>query len=397
MKKFYKILFSVLLVLSSVAVSTAQLIFSESFDYPVGNVQDKNGGTGFTTPWSRATTDAAASIGDDLTNDKARITAGSISPANGIGNKGRFCIQSGKSTRLDRTLSANTLDGADGSVYWMGFWYNNTLGDTTTYGTAAQLLLMGSANNATATEMRLGFGKTSNITGVNYFTAFTRASPTGCAAQNWGNNMALSSTGSYYVLVKITKGEFTIGTPAAKFDGIRVWVMSAPPANEAALASKPNGDLTPLNATTMAPEPIQTKVLRADNTSNTTCVRSGVQGIRIRVEGGTNAAFCPEFDEIRLGRTLADITARRTDIAEENKLAAQITPNPVSNNLNITLDTDGAQTTKVSVSDMLGRTVLSTTFSGNQAELNVANLLKGMYFINLQSAGKTATQKFVKN
>jgi Secretion system C-terminal sorting domain len=279
----------------------------------------------------------------------------------------------------------------------MGFWYNNTLGDTTTYGTAAQLLLMGSANNATATEMRLGFGKTSNIAGVNYFTAFTRASPTGCAAQNWGNNMALSSTGSYYVLVKITKGEFSIGTPAAKFDGVRVWLLTAPPANEAALASKPNGDLTPLNATTMAPEPIQTKVLRADNNSNTTCVRSGVQGIRIRVEGGTNAAFCPEFDEIRLGRTLADITARRTDVAEENRLTAQITPNPVTNNLLISLDKDAAETTKVSVSDMLGRTVLTATMNGNQGELNVSHLLKGMYFINLQSAGKTATQKFVKN
>ena len=397
MKKFYKILFSVLLMLSCVAVSTAQLIFSEPFDYPVGNLQDKNGGIGFTTAWSRATTDAAASIGDDGTNDKARVNAGSISPANGIGNKAKLCIQSGKSTRLDRTLSANTLDGADGSIYWMSFWYNNNLGDTSTYGTATQLLLMGSANNATATEMRLGFGKTSNIAGVNYFTAFTRASPTGCAAQNWGNNMALSSTGSYYVLVKITKGEFDIGTPTTKFDGIRVWVMAAPPANEAALASKPNGDLTPLNATTMAPEPIQTKVLRADNTANTTCVRSGVQGIRLRVEGGTNAAFCPEFDEIRLGRTFGDVTARRTDIAEENKLTAQITPNPVTNNLFISLDKDAAQTTKVSVSDMLGRTVLSAIISGNQAELNVFNLLKGMYFINLQSAGKTATQKFVKN
>jgi Secretion system C-terminal sorting domain len=397
MKKFYKTLFSVFLVVSAISISTAQLIFSEPFDYPTGNLQAKNGGTGFTTAWSRATTDADASIGDDLTNNRATVQTGSISAANGIGNRGKFCIQSGKSTRLDRSLAANTLDGADGSVYWMGFWYNNNLGDTTTYGTAGQLLLMGTANNATLTEMRLGFGKTSNIANVNYFTAFTRASPTGCAAQNWGANMTFSSTGTYYVLVKITKGEFDIGTPATKFDGIRVWLLTAPPANEAALAAKPNGDLTPLNATTMVPEPIQTKVLRADNNSNTTCVRSGVQGIRIRVEGGTNAAFCPEFDEIRLGRTLADITARRTDIDEESRLMAQITPNPVSNNFNIILDKEAAQTTKISVSDMLGRTVLSATMSGDQAELNVSNLLKGMYFINLQSGAKTATQKFVKN
>jgi Secretion system C-terminal sorting domain len=394
MEKLYKLLVVGLLV-SGFNTASAQLIFSEPFDYPVGDLQSKSAGKGFSTAWSRATTDAAATIGDDLTNDKATVVSGSISTANGSGNKAKICVQGGKSTRLDRSLTANTLDGADGSIYWMGFWYNNNLGDTTTYGTAGQLLLMGSANNATATEMRLGFGKTSNLTGVNYFTAFTRASPTGCAAQNWGNNMALSSTGTYYVLVKITKGEFELGTPATKFDGIRVWLLNAPPANEAALASKPNGDLTPLNATTMVPEPIQTKVLRADNTANTTCVRSGVQGIRLRVEGGSNAAFCPEFDEIRLGRTLADITGKTVDVKENTTLSAQIAPNPTANSLNIILDND-AQATKAVVSDMLGRTVLSTQFTGSQTTLNVSNLLKGMYFIHLQSAGKSVTQKFVK-
>ena len=62
-----------------------------------------------------------------------------------------------------------------------------------------------------------------------------------------------SSSGTYFVLVKITKGEFTIGTPSAKFDGVRVWLLPAPPTNEAALSAKPDGDLTPLNATTMLP------------------------------------------------------------------------------------------------------------------------------------------------
>jgi hypothetical protein len=393
MKKHYN--FLLIALFFSAISANAQLIFSEPFDYPTGNLQNANGGKGFSTAWSRATTDAAASIGDDATNDKATVQTGSISGNFGTGNKVKFCVQNGKSTRLDRSLSANTLDGPDGSVYWMSFWYNNALNDTTIYGTAGQLQLMGSANNATATEMRLGFGKTSNLTGVNYFTAFTRASPSGCAAQNWGQNMMFSSAGTYFVLVKITKGEFDIGTPSAKFDGVRVWLMSAPPANEAALASKPNGDLAPLNATTMVPEPIQTKVLRADNTSNTTCVRSGVQGLRIRIEGGTNAAFCPEFDEIRMGRTLADILGKTVDVKEADILTAQIAPNPVKNNLTITLET-ATENTKVSVSDMLGRTVLSSQFSGNQTDLNVSNLLKGMYFVHLKSAGKSVTQKFVK-
>jgi hypothetical protein len=123
--------------------------------------------------------------------------------------------------------------------------------------------------------------------------------------------------------------------------------------------------------------------------------RYGVQGLRIRIEGGTNAAFCPEFDEIRIGRTLADILGKTVDVKEADILTAQIAPNPVKNNLTITLET-ATENTKVNVSDMLGRTVLSHQFSGNQTDLNVSNLLKGMYFVHLKSAGKSVTQKFVK-
>jgi hypothetical protein len=117
--------------------------------------------------------------------------------------------------------------------------------------------------------------------------------------------------------------------------------------------------------------------------------------LRLRVEGGTTATFCPEFDEIRLGRTLADITGRTVDVRESVTLQAQISPNPTKSNLNITLDNDN-QLTKVVVSDMLGRSVLTGQFMGNQADVNVSNLAKGMYFIHLQSAGKSVTEKFVK-
>jgi Secretion system C-terminal sorting domain len=47
-----------------------------------------------------------------------------------------------------------------------------------------------------------------------------------------------------------------------------------------------------------------------------------------------------------------------------------------------------AENTKVSVSDMLGRAVLSSQFSGTQGEVNTSNLVKGLYFITLQTAVK---------
>jgi hypothetical protein len=394
MKKIYKNLLACLLISSSLGILNAQLIISEPFDYPAGNIKGGNGGTGFATAWSSTTTDAATAIGVD---GAATITAGSINATNGTGNKGKFCIQAGKSTRWDRKFAANTLDGADGTVYWMSFWYKNTLSDTfsTTKGSAAQLILMGTPNDAAATEQRLGFGKTSNINTENIMTVFTRASPAGCGAANWGQAVKKSSTGTYFVLVKITKGEYTLGTPAAKFDGIRTWLFAAPPASEADFTTRALGDLTQLDSLTSAALPIQTKLLRADNNSNTTCVRGGVSGIRIRVEGGSETNFCPEFDEFRLGTTFASVTSKTSSVDDAAKLSAQIAPNPTKTNLYITLEED-AKKASVSVFDMLGRSVLSNKFSGIQSELNVENLIKGMYFINIQADGKTITQKFVK-
>jgi Secretion system C-terminal sorting domain len=404
MNKIYKNLLACLLIFSSLGILNAQLIISEPFDYPAGNVAGKNGGTGFSTAWSSTGTDAATSIGDDAA---ATITAGSIG-ANGKGNKGKFCTQVGKSTRWDRKFTSPTLDGADGQVYWISFWYNNTLSEAeSTPGIAGQLIFMNDPNTSVVTDQRLGFGKTSNIAGVNKFTIFSRASPvatTGCEARNFGHfptATSKSSTGKYFVLVKITKGEYdeilAPATTTVKFDGIRTWLFDAPPATEASFTTaRPIGDLTDTitNATTVSP--VKSRVLRADNTGGN-CVKGGVTGFRIRAEVGnaTNAVYCPEFDEIRIGRTFADVASGTSAADDLEKLSAQITPNPAKTNLYITLDEE-AKKASVVVYDMLGRNVITNKFSGIQSELNVESLMKGMYFINIQADGKTITQKFVK-
>jgi Secretion system C-terminal sorting domain len=409
MMKNYKNLLAFLFMAVSLSIVNAQLIISEPFDYPAGNVAGKNGGTGFSTAWSSTGTSAATFIGSD---DAATITAGSIG-ATGKGNKGKFCTQVDKNTRWDRKFASPTLDGADGQVYWISFWYNNTLSEAeSVFGIAGQLIFMNDPNSAIDADQRLGFGKTSNFPNLslNGFTVFSRASPSGtmaapaCAARNWGHFPEAnrkSSTGKYFVLVKITKGEFTETPPgetaAVKFDGVRTWLFDAPPATETAFTTaRPIGDLTDTvtNATTVAP--VKTRVLRADNTAGN-CVKGGVTGLRIRVErGGANSAlYCPEFDEIRIGRTFADVTSTTSSADDLVKLSAQITPNPAKTNLFISLDED-AKKASVSVFDMLGRSVLSNKFTGSQAEINVESLMKGMYFINIQADGKTITQKFVK-
>lgn len=301
--------------------ASAQVIFQESFAYPAGNLQGSNGGTGFTTAWDQAGTDAAATIGA-VTN--AQILAGSINPAFGSGNRVQVCLEPGKSARFDRSFPTTLT--TDGVSTWFGFWYRSTTpADNSTFGIAGQLILMNSANSSVATDMRLGFGKTSNFTGptgVNTLTAFTRASTGGCAAQNWPGTAAaatalnLPSNGTYYILVKISRAEFVnfnIGTTTtpnlATLDGVRVWFLTQPPtgSTDPIFTSKPNGDINFTDANTQQNVPIQTRLLRggADNTGNTNCKKDGVNGIRIRLEGGAPGnVYCAEFDEMRMGLNL---------------------------------------------------------------------------------------------
>ncbi len=307
----------------------AQLIFQESFSYPTGNLEGSNGGTGFTTSWSQTGTDAMANLAATTT---AQITSGSINSTFGTGNKLQICLQTGRSSRFDRSLGTTYLgDAADGGTFWLGFWYNCTTADATTYGLAAQLILMNTANSSVATDQRLGFGKTSNFTTVgnqaNVITGFTRSSSNNCAAQNWpidvpaATNLGLpTSAGTYYILVKIVKKEFnlSVGAGFEDFDGIRVWILSAPPTGttDAVFTTKPNGDIYTLDAS-MNQVPIQTRLLRlAGNTGNigpapgnVSCRKDGITGIRIRVEGTSATPFCAEFDELRLASSLESILA----------------------------------------------------------------------------------------
>ncbi len=385
MKIFYKVplILSTLFLLLNGA--KAQVIFAENFDYPVGNLEAKNGGTGFSSEWSKANTNTATLIGAD---NKATILAGSIAP-NGIGNRVQFCLDTGKSIRLDRVLP-QTLNGAKGTTYWFGFWYRSTLDtNATLYGSAAQVCLMGPPNNPDAWSQRLQLGKHA-IGNANVITAFSRGA--GCTATaggtggiNWGTGK--TSKGTYYILTKIIKGDSTT-TAGVVNDVIRMWALPAAPARESDLSV--NGDASV----------IQTRVLRGDNTSF--CTVDGITGLRIRVEGGGNSAFCAEFDEIRLGTTFASVvptTSPVKDIAA-NFVHSKLTPNPAFDNamLNLTIKQGGHG--DVSVYDFSGKR-LSTAAQGHftegerQVTIPTQNLAAGVYFVRIAVDGAVQTEKLI--
>jgi hypothetical protein len=78
---------------------------------------------------------------------------------------------------------------------------------------------------------------------------------------------------------------------------------------------------------------------------------------------------------------------------QENEIAGlQVYPNPVTNGiLNIT--TDNNDTKSVILFDVLGKQVINTTVTDQP--INVASLNRGVYFVKITEAGKTATRKLV--
>jgi hypothetical protein len=383
MKKMYNYLFALSLIVCSIVTANAQLIFKEDFDYPAGVLEGKNGGTGFTTGWSKTGTNAAASIGAD---DKATVLAGSIATTGGVGNRVQLCLEEGKTVRLDRTLPVS-MNGVKGTNYWFGFWYRST-SDTAanTVNIGAQLMFLSVPSTTDNLTQRLMLGKHAVGGTVNTLNVASRsesctATAAGGAARTWGTG--LSPKGTYYILSKITKGD-SVAADGTNFDIVRTWVLSARPANEAALAASPNG-----NTTTGK---VAIRSLRADN--NSFCTADGIKGIRIRIESGSatgNGAYCVEFDDMRLGTNLASVLAGVNPVkdAAADYFKYDISPNPASDfsTLNLTMKKSGKA--DIGVFDVAGKRV-ATVGSGFYTEgvhtldVKTATMPAGIYFVKMQ-------------
>lgn len=80
----------------------------------------------------------------------------------------------------------------------------------------------------------------------------------------------------------------------------------------------------------------------------------------------------------------------------------KVYPNPVSDRLNVTLNTVSAEKITVTITDIAGKTIsiknVETTIGDNNLNFNVSNLTKGTYFVKVKTASniEIATEKFVK-
>ncbi len=80
-------------------------------------------------------------------------------------------------------------------------------------------------------------------------------------------------------------------------------------------------------------------------------------------------------------------------VVEENNQTIGLYPNPACEQVSFTLESDA----QVSIFDMTGRKVSETNVAAGQAQLDVKELVNGVYFVNFRFAdGTSAVSKFVK-
>jgi hypothetical protein len=72
-----------------------------------------------------------------------------------------------------------------------------------------------------------------------------------------------------------------------------------------------------------------------------------------------------------------------------------IFPNPVSNNMTITLPTNNS-TTEIKIYNMLGELAYSSTTTEQKTDIDISTLINGVYIIQITSSGKISRQKFIK-
>ncbi len=98
----------------------------------------------------------------------------------------------------------------------------------------------------------------------------------------------------------------------------------------------------------------------------------------------------------------AVMTNTATTTVEESTAGSQqidsntfvIYPNPANENITLRMQ-NLTSTGKVTVTDVLGKTVLTSTVSGNESNLNVSALHSGIYFVTVEAEGKSITKKIV--
>ena len=93
-------------------------------------------------------------------------------------------------------------------------------------------------------------------------------------------------------------------------------------------------------------------------------------------------------------RTGSDIGTGLAQYLTENDVT--VYPNPVADQLTVTLRTDAFRVSEMAIYDLNGKLVTTQPVEGNQISVNAARLATGSYFLRLSDGKNSVTTKFVK-
>ncbi|MFY9242544.1 MAG: T9SS type A sorting domain-containing protein [Polaribacter sp.] len=103
-----------------------------------------------------------------------------------------------------------------------------------------------------------------------------------------------------------------------------------------------------------------------------------------------------EIDALRISDNWPDVTPKDATASVRNNMIEGFAtyPNPVTNN-SFTITTNSADKKEVVIFNVLGKKVLSTSFSATKADINVTTISSGIYILKVTEGTKTATSKLV--
>jgi hypothetical protein len=127
----------------------------------------------------------------------------------------------------------------------------------------------------------------------------------------------------------------------------------------------------------------------ATDTGNT---GTEMSSIAFRQSGGIPDA---KIDGVRVALNWADIMNNSTASVKKNAIEGFTTyPNPITNNT-FTLTSKSSSKKLVTIFNVLGKKVLSSSFSGVKSNVDVSAISSGIYILKVTEDGKTATKKLV--
>lgn len=103
-----------------------------------------------------------------------------------------------------------------------------------------------------------------------------------------------------------------------------------------------------------------------------------------------------EIDALRISDNWADVTPKdATASVKNNSIEGFATyPNPVTNS-SFTITSNSAEKKEVTIFNVLGKKVVSTSFSGTKSDINVAAISSGIYILKVSEGSKTSTSKLI--